>query len=73
MIDNPDYKGEWSPAKIENVNWFETTDPHRLQPMIGIGIDIWTMQANIEYDNIFIGNDVDAAKDYARMSYVMSV
>jgi len=70
MIDNPEYKGEWSPRQIKNEAFFVTTKPlSELTPMIAVGIDIWTMQANIEFDNIYIGHSVEDAEDYAANTF----
>jgi hypothetical protein len=27
MIDNPEYKGEWAPRKIDNPGYFEDLEP----------------------------------------------
>lgn len=27
MIDNPEYKGEWAPRKIDNPSYFEDLEP----------------------------------------------
>lgn len=62
MIDNPEYIGEWKAKQIQNPSYFEESNPFtKLASVIGIGIDIWTMQKGIEYDNIYVGNSEDAA------------
>lgn len=62
MIDNPDYIGEWTAKQIANPAYFQESNPFpKLAGVIGIGIDIWTMQKGIEYDNIYVGNSEDAA------------
>eukprot|EP00456_Euglypha_rotunda_P016273 TRINITY_DN15366_c0_g1_i19.p1 TRINITY_DN15366_c0_g1~~TRINITY_DN15366_c0_g1_i19.p1 ORF type:complete len:380 (-),score=63.73 TRINITY_DN15366_c0_g1_i19:89-1228(-) len=65
MISNPAYKGVWKPRQIANPNYFDDTNPHKLSPMIGIGFEIWTMQEDIEFDNIFVDNSEDAASKFA--------
>lgn len=52
MIDNPDYKGVWAPRKIANPDFFEDKTPSNFEPMAGIGIELWTMQEEILFDNV---------------------
>ncbi|KAK2065906.1 calreticulin family protein [Colletotrichum caudatum] len=62
-IDNPAYKGVWAPRKIKNPDYFEDKTPANFEPMGAIGFEIWTMQNDILFDNIYIGHSVeDAAK-----------
>ncbi|KAJ5086753.1 calnexin precursor [Penicillium alfredii] len=63
LIDNPAYKGPWAPRKIANPGFYEDKTPANLEPMGAIGFEIWTMQSDILFDNIYIGHSVeDAAK-----------
>ncbi|KAL2358161.1 calnexin [Cryomyces antarcticus] len=63
MIDNPAYKGVWAPQKIANPNYYEDNVPANFEPMGAIGFEIWTMQKDILFDNIYIGHSVaDAGK-----------
>ncbi|KAK3328963.1 putative calcium-binding protein precursor cnx1 [Apodospora peruviana] len=64
-IDNPAYKGVWAPRKIKNPDYFEDKTPANFEPMGAIGFEIWTMQNNILFDNIYIGNSVQDAKKLA--------
>jgi len=62
MVDNPDYSGEFKPKQIPNPDYFTEDAPfQKLNTVAGVGIDIWTMQKGIEYDNIYIGTNQDAA------------
>lgn len=69
MIDNPAYKGVWSPRKIPNPNYFEDKTPSNFEPMGGIGIELWTMQENILFDNIYIGHSEADAAAFAKETY----
>jgi len=60
-IDNPEYKGVWAPRKIPNPDYFEDKTPSNFEPMGAIGFEIWTMQADILFDNIYIGHSVEDA------------
>lgn len=62
MIDNPKYKGIWKPQQIPNPDYFELKHPN-LEPIAAIGIEIWTMQDGILFDNFLIATDeAEAAK-----------
>lgn len=65
MIDNPEYKGVWAPRKIKNPDFFEDKTPANLEPMGAIGFEIWTMQSDILFDNIYIGHSVEDAEKFA--------
>ncbi|KAI9728015.1 MAG: hypothetical protein M1828_005420 [Chrysothrix sp. TS-e1954] len=62
LIDNPEYKGVWKPRKIANPDYFEDKTPSNLEPMGAIGFELWTMQANILFDNIYIGHSLEDAE-----------
>ncbi|KAK4976494.1 hypothetical protein LTR66_010867 [Elasticomyces elasticus] len=62
MIDNPAYKGIWKPQKIANPDYFEDSTPANFEPMGAIGFELWTMQNDILFDNIYIGHSVPDAE-----------
>ncbi|KAJ5898976.1 Calnexin [Penicillium taxi] len=62
LIDNPAYKGPWAPRKIANPGYFEDKTPSNFEPMGAIGFEIWTMQNDILFDNIYIGHSVEDAE-----------
>ncbi|KAL8303999.1 hypothetical protein RB597_004659 [Gaeumannomyces tritici] len=64
-IDNPAYKGVWAPRKIKNPDFFEDKTPANFEPMGAIGYEIWTMQSDILFDNIYIGHSVEDARKLA--------
>jgi len=63
-VDNPAYKGVWAPRKIKNPNYFEDKTPANLEPMGAIGFEIWTMQGDILFDNIYIGHSESEAEKF---------
>eukprot|EP01018_Ginkgo_biloba_P037396 Gb_13488 [translate_table: standard] len=63
MIDNPNYKGIWKPRQIQNPDYFELERPN-LESIAAIGIEIWTMQDRILFDNVLISEDVSEAQEY---------
>lgn len=62
FIDNPAYKGVWAPRKIKNPDYFEDKTPANFEPIGAIGFEIWTMQNDILFDNIYIGHSVEDAE-----------
>ncbi|MCJ1354632.1 MAG: hypothetical protein MMC33_004621 [Icmadophila ericetorum] len=62
FIDNPAYKGVWAPRKIQNPDYFEDKTPANFEPMGAIGFEIWTMQSDILFDNIYIGHSIEDAE-----------
>ncbi|KOS16685.1 Calnexin -like protein [Escovopsis weberi] len=68
-VDNPDYKGVWAPRKIKNPDYFEDKHPANLEPIGAVGFEIWTMQDDILFDNIFIGHSVEEAAKFAQETF----
>ncbi|KAI9821449.1 MAG: hypothetical protein M1826_000685 [Phylliscum demangeonii] len=62
LIDNPAFKGAWAPRKIANPAYFEDKTPADFEPMGAIGFEIWTMQNDILFDNIYIGHSIEDAE-----------
>jgi len=69
FIDNPSYKGVWAPRKIKNPDYFEDKTPADFEPMGAIGFEIWTMQNNILFDNIYIGHSIEDADKLAAETF----
>ncbi|KAK8587517.1 hypothetical protein V6N13_086500 [Hibiscus sabdariffa] len=63
LIDNPNYNGTWKPRDIPNPKYFEVGKPDS-EPIAAIGIEIWTMQDGILFDNILIAKNEKVAKSY---------
>ncbi|KAG6517148.1 hypothetical protein ZIOFF_020528 [Zingiber officinale] len=63
LIDNPNYKGIWKPQEIENPEYYELDKPN-FELIAAIGIEIWTMQDGILFDNILIASDEKVAESY---------
>lgn len=62
LVDNPAYKGVWAPRKIANPAYFEDKTPSNFEPIGAIGFEIWTMQKDILFDNIYIGHSIEDAE-----------
>lgn len=68
-IDNPEYKGVWAPRQIANPDFFEDKAPCILPTIDSVGIDIWTMQGGILFDNFIIDTDPKRAAAFAEESW----
>jgi calnexin len=68
LIDNPNYKGIWKPQEIENPEYFELDRPN-FEPIAAIGIEIWTMQDGILFDNILIASSEKAAESFRKTAW----
>lgn len=69
LIDNPKYIGEWKPRNIPNPAYFEDKTPSNFESFIGIGFELWTMQNDILFDNIYIGHSVEEAEMFAKNTF----
>ncbi|OVA09729.1 Calreticulin/calnexin [Macleaya cordata] len=68
LIDNPNYKGIWKPQEIPNPDYFELDKPD-FEPIAAIGIEIWTMQDGILFDNILIATNEKVAETYRQTTW----
>lgn len=69
LIENPAYKGVWAPRKIANPGYFEDKTPANFEPMGAIGFEIWTMQNDILFDNIYVGHSVEDAEKLRKETF----
>lgn len=67
-IENPNYKGEWTPPLIKNPA--VTTSEVLSQDITAIGFDIWSMQADIMFKNIYVGNSVAEAEKIGNETFI---
>ncbi|XP_075489942.1 calnexin homolog [Primulina tabacum] len=68
LIENPNYKGIWKAQLIGNPEYFEVDKPN-FDPIAAIGIEIWTMQDGILFDNILIASDEKVAQLYRETAW----
>ncbi|KAG5436909.1 hypothetical protein PCK2_001041 [Pneumocystis canis] len=69
LIKNPKYRGEWKPRNILNPEYFEDKTPSNFESLIGIGFELWTMQSDILFDNIYIGHSIEDAEKFAESTF----
>ncbi|KAL0380310.1 UNVERIFIED_CONTAM: Calnexin1 [Sesamum angustifolium] len=68
LIDNPNYKGIWKPQEIPNPEYFELDRPN-FEPIAAVGIEIWTMQDGILFNNILIASSEKVAESYRETAW----
>ncbi|EOD50245.1 putative calnexin protein [Neofusicoccum parvum UCRNP2] len=73
LIDNPDYKGPWAPRKIANPDYFEDKTPANFEPIGAIGFEIWTMQKDILFDNIYVGHSIEDAETLQKEAFDVKI
>jgi calnexin len=69
MIDNPEYKGPWRPRMIPNPAYFHDANPAKFEKMGGVGFELWTMQNDIMFNNIYIGHSEGDAQKLAKETW----
>lgn len=70
LIDNPKYIGEWKPTEIKNPDYYEVdTDHTGVLGIGGVGFELWTMDQGVLFDNIWIGDDIDALRKFTEESW----
>lgn len=70
LIDNPAYKGPWQRRKIPNPSYYNDPTPCDFQPIYAVGFELWTLQNDILFDNIYLGHDEAAAFAFAKESWL---
>ncbi|XP_051877118.1 calnexin isoform X2 [Pristis pectinata] len=72
MIANPKYKGVWTPRKIPNPNYFEDTNPFQMTSISAIGLELWSLTANIMFDNFIISSDEEVVKQWVKDTWTQT-
>lgn len=71
LIKNPEFKGEWKPRLIPNPDYDENLfKPSEVSPIGGLGFEIWTMDRDILFDNIYLGHHVDEAENIGNDTFI---
>ena len=69
-IENPAYKGEWKARQIPNPNYYEDPEPHNFQPIFGAGFELWIVNKDVAFGNVYIGDDEEAVKEWNRLHFI---
>lgn len=73
LIKNPNYKGEWEPRSIPNPEYYEDSRPSDLEAIGGIGFELWSMQNNILFDNIYLGHSIEEAELIGNATFIPKI
>jgi len=69
LIANPKYKGIWSPKKIANPEFFEDNNPFAMKSIVAVGFELWSMQADILFDNLLVADDLSLADQWTLQTW----
>merc|ERR1712139_49233 len=61
LIDNPEFKGEWSAKKIDNPDYKEGVQLAAYDSMY-VGYELWIVNNGTIFDNILVTDDIEYAK-----------
>lgn len=67
-IENPAYKGKWTPPLIKNPA--VTTAEILSQPITAVGFDLWSMQSDTMFNNIYVGHSVEDAERIGNATFI---
>jgi calnexin len=70
-VPNPAYRGEWKPRQVANPAYFTDAHLHRLggAGIGGVGIEVWTMNAGLLFDNVLVTRNETEAQDFAAATF----
>lgn len=63
MIPNPAYKGPFTPRQIPNPDYSPDVVP-QLDPIVGVGFELWMVDRDVGFGNVYIGNDEVALRQW---------
>lgn len=69
-IFNPKFNGEWRPRQIVNPDYYEDLKPFNFKQIGGIGFELWSMEGNIMFDNIYLGHHVEEAQLIGNLTFL---
>ncbi|ODQ78156.1 hypothetical protein BABINDRAFT_162829 [Babjeviella inositovora NRRL Y-12698] len=69
-ITNPEFQGKWAPQEIENPEYFEDIKPSNVGLIGGLGFELWTMEGDILFDNIYLGHSIEDAETLGNATFV---
>ncbi|XP_048778294.1 calnexin-like isoform X2 [Ostrea edulis] len=69
MIDNPNYQGVWKPRRIPNPNFFEDLEPYKMTPINAVGLELWSMNDEIVFDNFLVTDDKVVAERWTEQTF----
>lgn len=73
QIPNPNYKGEWAPRMIPNPAYYEDLEPFKMTPISAVGFELWTMSANVLFDNVLVTECLADASSFAADTFDLKI
>ncbi|KAL6451567.1 hypothetical protein SBY92_003206 [Candida maltosa Xu316] len=70
-IPNPNYKGIWKPKQIPNPNYYAIANPGQIDGIGGIGFELWSIDSDVLFDNIYLGNSVKEAELIGNQTFLV--
>lgn len=70
-IPNPNYKGEWKQRTIPNKYYYPVKKPYYLPPITGMGFEIWSVNRELAFSNILIGNDEEEILEWNSRDFLI--
>lgn len=71
-IENPNFQGVWHPREIVNPDYYELENPYKLdKPVGGLGFELWNMDGEVLFDNIYVGNSIPEAELVGNKTFVV--
>ncbi|KAK6463612.1 Calreticulin family-domain-containing protein [Scheffersomyces coipomensis] len=68
-IPNPNYKGPFKPKQIPNPDFHNDTNPSNIGLVGGLGFELWSMDNNIMFNNIYLGHSIKEAELIGNETY----
>ena len=71
LIANPAYVGKWKARRIANPAFYTDAHLNRLggARMVALGVEVWTMQGGITFDNFLVTRSEAAAATFADATF----
>ncbi|CUM64445.1 uncharacterized protein PRCAT00002049001 [Priceomyces carsonii] len=69
LIANPEYKGEWTPIMIPNPD-YEIKEPTNFNLIGGLGFELWIMNSDVLFDNIYLGHSIKEAECIGNKTFI---
>jgi len=68
MIENPAYKGEWIHPMIDNPDYVDDDSIYAYEDNKFVGFEIWQVKAGTIFDNIIVTDDAEEAEKFAELT-----
>jgi calnexin len=72
LIPNPEYRGPWRARQLPNPNykWVDPTVYAKFPDIVGIGFELWMVNKDVGFGNVYLGDNETAVKQWNRVHFV---